>query len=292
MAALPAKKRKPSWLKIKLPKDNNYFFVSRTVTGHNLHTICRSARCPNMAECWSKKTATFLILGNICTRDCAFCAVPKGTPRPLSPEEPEQVADTALRMGLRYAVVTSVTRDDLEDGGAGHFAATIRVLRKRNPGIKVEVLIPDFAGDKEALEQVVREKPEVMNHNVEVPQSLYPSIRRKAENYQRTLNVLKNAADCGMTTKSGMMIGLGENESEILETFQDLLDHECRMLTIGQYLQATKKNAPVEKYYSPEEFHELKNTALEMGFAAVESGPLVRSSYRAHTLYRSVSGLD
>ncbi len=290
MAALPAKKTKPSWLKIELPRDNNYFFVSRTVESHNLHTICRSARCPNISECWSHKTATFLILGNICTRNCYFCAVPKGTPKPPCPDEPEQIADTALRMGLRYAVVTSVTRDDLPDGGARHFTETIHALREKNPDIKVEALIPDFAGNPESLKKVMRQKPEVLNHNLEVPCSLYPFIRREPQNYHRSLHVLQTASEWGMTTKSGLMIGLGENEYEILGTFQDLLDHGCRILTIGQYLQATRKNALVKKYYSPDEFEKLKVKALKMGFLGVESGPLVRSSYRAHTLYRSVTG--
>lgn len=290
MAALPAKKTKPSWLKIKLPRDNSYFFVSRTVANHNLHTICRSARCPNISECWSHKTATFLILGNVCTRRCYFCAVPKGSPSaPPSPDEPEQVAETAIQMGLRYVVLTSVTRDDLPDGGARHFADTIQTLRKQIPSIKIEVLIPDFAGDKRALKTVVQQNPDVLNHNVEVPRNLYSSIRRNPDHYFRSLQVLRTASDWGMITKSGMMIGLGESEHEILDTFQDLLDHGCRILTIGQYLQAEKKNASVKKYYSPERFAQLKDKALKMGIQKVESGPLVRSSYRAHQLYRSVT---
>lgn len=290
MAVLPANQIKPSWLKIKLPRDKNYFFVSRMVDNHNLHTICQSARCPNISECWSHKTATFLILGNICTRNCAFCAVPKGTPDPPSPDEPEQVADASYRMGLRYAVVTSVTRDDLPDGGARHFTDTIQALREKNPGIKVEVLIPDFAGNERALKEVVLQGPEVLNHNLEVPSHLYPSIRRKPENYRRSLLVLRKASEWGMITKSGLMVGLGENEAQVLDTFRDLLDNGCRVLTIGQYLQATKNNAPVKKYYTPDEFKKLKEKAMEMGFLGVESRPLVRSSYRAHSLYKSVSG--
>jgi len=288
VAALPAKKTKPSWLKIKLPRDNNYFFISRTVSENRLHTICRSARCPNISECWSHRTATFLILGNVCTRSCSFCAVPKGTPGPLSPDEPQNAAAAAHRMGLRYAVLTSVTRDDLPDGGAEHFAETIAAVKSKNPGIKVEALIPDFAGDTKALKTVIRKKPEVLNHNLEVPRSLYSSIRRNTSNYHRSLEVLKNAADWGMITKSGMMLGLGETEADILRTFRDLLNNGCRILTLGQYLQAARENTPVKKYYSPSEFEELKQKALEMGFCEVESGPLVRSSYRAHRLYRSV----
>lgn len=206
------------------------------------------------------------------------------------PDEPEQVADTAHCMGLRYAVVTSVTRDDLPDGGARQFADTIQALRKKNPGIKVEVLIPDFAGNEQALKKVIHQKPEVLNHNVEVPSHLYPSIRREPEYYRRSLLVLRKASEWGMITKSGLMIGLGENDPQILDTFRDLLDNGCRVLTIGQYLQATKQNAPVKKYYAPDEFKNLKEKALEMGFLGVESGPLVRSSYRAHRLYKSVSG--
>lgn len=229
-----------------------------------------------------------MILGNVCTRNCSFCAVPKGTPDPLSPDEPQNAAGAAYRMGLRYAVLTSVTRDDLPDGGAEHFAETIAAVRNKNPGIKVEALIPDFAGDTEALETVIRKKPEVLNHNLEVPRSIYSSIRRNTSNYDRSLEVLKNAADWGMITKSGMMLGLGETEGDILRTFRDLLNIGCRILTLGQYLQAARENTPVKKYYSPGEFEELKQKALDMGFCEVESGPLVRSSYRAHRLYRSV----
>lgn len=290
MASLPAKKRKPPWLKINLPRDKDYFFVSRTVESSHLHTICTSARCPNISECWSHRTATFLILGNVCTRNCAFCAVPKGTPAPPSPDEPENVADAASRLGLRYVVITSVTRDDLPDGGAQHFADTISALRKKNQEIKIEVLIPDFSGDKEALETIIRHDPEVLNHNLEVPRVLYPSIHRDPQNYRRSLQVLQTAAEEKMITKSGLMIGLGETDKDIMETFQDLRDHGCLILTIGQYLQSARKNAPVKKYYSPDEFKDLKKSALTMGFRHVESGPLVRSSYRAHRLYRSAAG--
>ncbi|NIN93366.1 lipoyl synthase [bacterium] len=247
--------------------------------------MCQSAKCPNVAECWSQKTATFLILGEICTRGCAFCAVEKGSPSPPPQDEPEHVAEAVSLLGLRYAVITSVTRDDLSDGGASLFAATINAIKERTPEIKVEVLIPDFRGDDKALEQVCRAQPDILNHNMETTERLYPQINRPRENYYRSLEVLKKAKDMGAVTKSGLMIGLGEKKEEIVRTFSNLREAFCDLLTIGQYLQPSKTHTPVRKYYSPLEFEHLKKIALDFGFWEVESGPLVRSSYKAHKMY-------
>jgi len=279
--------KKPSWLRVKFPSESNFFRVSHILKKEGLHTICQSAKCPNISECWSKRTATFLILGDICTRGCAFCAVKKGNPRPPSLDESYQVAEAVDQLGLRYAVVTSVTRDDLSDGGAFLFAETIDALKKRIPGIKVEVLIPDFQGDEKALETVIRAQPDVLNHNLETTEPSYPRIGRPAENYRRSLQVLKMAREKGAVTKSGLMVGLGETKEEILQSFSDLRNASCQLLTIGQYLQPTRAHSPVRKYYSPTEFKELKDTALDFGFMGVESGPLVRSSYMAHRMYNS-----
>lgn len=279
--------KKPSWLKVKFPSESNFFRVSHILKKEGLHTICQSAKCPNISECWSKRTATFLILGDVCTRDCAFCAVKKGNPRPPSLDEPYQVAEAVDRLGLRYAVITSVTRDDLSDGGAFLFVETIDALKERIPGIKVEVLIPDFQGDERALETVIQAQPDILNHNLETTEPSYPRIRRPAENYKRSLQVLKMAREKGAVTKSGLMVGLGETKEEILQSFCDLRNASCQLLTIGQYLQPTRAHAPVRKYYSPSEFKELKDTALDFGFRGVESGPLVRSSYMAHRMYNS-----
>ncbi len=290
MSSLPEIKpiKKPYWLKVKFPSDQNFFYVSNIIKKGKLNTICQSARCPNVAECWSRKTATFLILGEICTRRCAFCAVEKGVPLLPSPNEPAQVADAVSLLDLRYAVVTSVTRDDLSDGGASLFAATIRAIKKKTPGIKVEVLIPDFKGDEKALKTVIRARPDILNHNLETTEHLYPQIKRASQNYERSLKVLEKAKEMGALTKSGLMVGLGEKEEEIVQSLSDLRRVSCDLLTIGQYLQPSKTHAPVRKYYSPREFKHLKRTALCLGFRDVESGPLVRSSYKAHKMYNSL----
>jgi lipoic acid synthetase len=290
LSALPDKQltKKPHWLKVKLPSHKNFFYVSNTLKKEKLNTICQSAKCPNIAECWSQKTATFLILGEICTRRCAFCAVEKGFPSPPSPDEPSHVAEAVSLLGLRYAVVTSVTRDDLYDGGASFFAATIRAIKERTPGVKVEVLIPDFNGDEKALEQVFRAQPDILNHNLETTERLYPQLNRPSKNYNRSLDVLKKAKKMGAVTKSGLMIGLGEKKEEIIQSLSDLKEAFCDLLTIGQYLQPSKTHAPVRKYYSPLEFEHLKRIALSFGFRDVESGPLVRSSYKAHKMYNSI----
>ncbi|UCE23023.1 MAG: lipoyl synthase [Candidatus Aminicenantes bacterium] len=280
--------KKPSWLKVKFPSEPNFFYVSRILEKEKLHTICQSAKCPNISECWSKKTATFLILGDVCTRDCAFCAVKKGNPSPPLSDEPSQVTEAAARLGLRYVVITSVTRDDLPDGGASVFVRTIEALKERIPGVKVEVLIPDFQGNNMALESVIQVQPDTLNHNIETTESGYSRINRPVENYKRSLGVLNEAKKLGATTKSGLMVGLGENREEIIQSLSDLRKVSCDLLTIGQYLPPSRSHAPVIKYYSPSEFKELRRTALEFGFKSVESGPLVRSSYMAHKMYNTL----
>jgi lipoic acid synthetase len=278
-------KKKPSWLKVKFPSHQNYFSVANLLKQEELHTICQSAKCPNISECWTHRTATFLILGDTCTRNCAFCAVKKGIPSPPSEDEASRIAEAASILGLCYVVITSVTRDDLPDGGASCFAETIKIVRKKIDTVKVEVLVPDFKGSDEALMTVIAAQPDVLNHNVEVPESLYPAIKRPKKNYRRTLRMLKRAKEFGAITKSGMMIGLGETNKDILQTFSDLRQASCSLLTLGQYLQPTNNNAHVKKYYPPLEFEQLKKIALDFGFEEVEAGPLVRSSYRAHRMY-------
>jgi lipoic acid synthetase len=287
---MPGKDRKPVWLKVKLPSGPNFFRVSEILKAHRLHTICGSARCPNIGECWSNRTATFLILGDTCTRACSFCAVAKG--RPLAPDEaePGRVASVVRSLDLKYAVITSVTRDDLADGGASIFARTIRAVREGSPRTKIEVLVPDFDGNMEALDVVLKAGPDILNHNLETTESLYTGIRRPAGNYRRSLEVLAAAKRKKALTKSGLMIGLGERQEDILQTFSDLRRAGCDLLTIGQYLRPSPVNAPVEKYYSPREFNELRDIALDFGFAGVVAGPLVRSSFHADKLYASATG--
>ncbi|MGD9346815.1 MAG: lipoyl synthase [Candidatus Aminicenantes bacterium] len=280
--------KKPPWLKVKLPTHENYFFVSRLLKKHDLHTICQSAKCPNVSECWAHKTATFLILGDTCTRACAFCAVMKGLPSPPSSDEPERVSQAIEDLGLHYVVITSVTRDDLPDGGASQFAATLKTIKSKNSSIRAEVLIPDFNGDERALHTVIVAGPDVLNHNIEVPEAIYPLINRPLSNYRRSLKILERAKTMGATTKSGLMIGLGEDKRDIFQTFSDLKSVSCDLLTIGQYLQPSRSNPPTQRYYTPEEFEELKDNALKYGFSEVESGPLVRSSYGAHRMYKKL----
>lgn len=284
-ASLPA--GKPPWLKVRLPSEAGFFQVTEILKKRGLHTICQSARCPNIAECWSARTATFLILGDTCTRRCGFCAVKKGQPLPPSSDEPERVAEAVETMGIDYAVITSVTRDDLEDGGASMFAAVVRAIKTRRPRTKVELLIPDFGGDERALEVVIEARPDVLNHNLETVASRYPQINRPFEAYRRSLRVLERAAGLGVLTKSGLMVGLGERPAEIEKTFADLRRACCSFLTVGQYLRPSGAQVPVEKYYTPDEFASLKRSALAMGFAGVEAGPLVRSSYHADRMVAS-----
>jgi lipoic acid synthetase len=243
-----------------------------------------------MTECWSQRTATFLILGDVCTRSCAFCAVKKGVPVSAGEDETGRLAQAVEQLGLRYCVITSVTRDDLPDGGASHFAAVLRRLHDMDQGLLIEVLIPDFQGCSKSLETVLAEKPDILNHNLEVPESLYPIIGRPSSSYRRSLEVLQKAKEKRFNTKSGLMIGLGESRDDILKTLMDLRRVGCDLLTIGQYLQPSRKNIPVKKYYTPVEFADLRKQAMSLGFAGVESGPLVRSSYMAHKMYTILDG--
>jgi lipoic acid synthetase len=276
---------KPAWLKVRLPTHPEFFQVGEILKRNNLNTICQSAKCPNVAACWSAKTATFLILGDVCTRDCSFCAVKSGTPSPARESEPAQVAEAVAALGLKYVVITSVTRDDLPDGGASFFVRTIAAVRERDRGIRIEVLVPDFQGNQEALASVVGARPDVLNHNLETTESRYPLINRPPENYRRSIRLLGTAKKLGATTKSGLMVGLGETETELIRTLVDLREAGCDLLTIGQYLQATRDNAAVSRYYEPDEFEKMKARALAFGFRQVEAAPLARSSYRAYEMW-------
>jgi lipoyl synthase len=288
MSTLKQKGPKPPWLKIRLNTGGEFQNIRHLINDLSLHTVCQEARCPNIYECWSSGTATFMIAGDICTRRCGFCAVTKGAPKPLDPQEPQHVAEAVRKMGVRHAVITAVNRDEMEDGGAAHFAATIRAVRALNPHTKVEVLIPDFQGNEAALEAVLEAAPDVLNHNTETVPRLYRRVRPQAKYREWTMTLLERAArrrdleNRGMLTKSGIMVGLGERTEEIVETMRDLRAVDCDVLTVGQYLQPAMKRLPVEKFYTPGEFAEFKRLGLEMGFRYVESGPLVRSSYHAH----------
>jgi lipoic acid synthetase len=284
--------KKPDWLKVKLPSHSNYFQVHQLLKKEGLHTICESAHCPNIGECWERKTATFLILGDVCTRNCAFCAVKKGKPLPVNEEEPEAVFRAVKEMQLRYVVITSVTRDDLLDGGAGIFAQTIKLIKKNIPDVRVEVLIPDFQGKEEPLLQVLKAGPDVLNHNLETTVNIYPKINRPEANYYRSLNLLQRASQFGAITKSGLMVGLGEKDEDLKLALRDLRESGCKLLTIGQYLQPSPRHAPVVRYYTPEEFIKWRQFSLELGFKEVVAGPLVRSSYFADQLFNSIRSLN
>jgi lipoic acid synthetase len=282
-------KQKPSWLKKKLPKGGDYQRVRNLLSNSGLHTVCQEANCPNMFECFSKNTSTFMILGSICTRNCRFCNVSFAPALPLDPDEPMRVAKAALDLNLKYVVVTSVTRDDLEDGGASHFADTIKAIKTTLPDDpKVEVLIPDFQGNIEALKKVVCANPDVLNHNIETVPSLY-SIARPEANYQQSLDLFKNAKaiNASMPVKSGIMVGLGETIKELEQTMKDLFHYGCEIITLGQYLQPTKAHLKVQKYYSPDEFEQLEKKARQIGFKKIAAGPFVRSSYNAQNLFDS-----
>ena len=274
---------KPEWLKARAPVGENYHELKRLARSLNLHTVCESAQCPNIGECWHHKTATFMMLGNRCTRRCGFCAVPKGRPEPIDFDEPRRVADAVAKLGLLHAVVTSVNRDDDLIGGARIFAMVIEEIRRQAPGCRVEVLIPDFQGDREAIQIVVAAAPEILNHNTESVPRLYRVVRSGAR-YERTLELLRYSKQLnpGGVTKSGVMVGLGEETHELLDVFRDLARVHCDILTIGQYLRPSRDHLPMARLYTPGEFAELKTEALKMGFRHVESGPLVRSSYHAH----------
>ncbi len=272
--------RRPEWLKIKWGANKDFSDVRALINRQKLHTVCESARCPNIGECWSRRTATFMILGNICTRSCKFCNIEVGKPTEYDLDEPRRVAEAVKELNLRHAVITSVARDDLSDGGAFIFAETIRLIHEYLPGCSVEVLIPDFKGDLNDLDTVLEAKPEILNHNLETVKRLQKEVRVQAR-YDRSLSVLEHAKKQGFVTKSGIMVGLGEKWDEIIELFHDLRAIDCDILTIGQYLPPTKMHYPLDRFYTPQEFAELKRIALELGFRHVESGPLVRSSYHA-----------
>ena len=272
--------RKPEWLKIKLPKGTNYSEVKRIVQQHNLHTICTSGKCPNMGECWAAGTATLMILGNICTRSCKFCATQTGKPLPVNPDEPNHVAESIRQMRLKHTVITSVDRDDLPDKGAGHWASTIKEVKKVNPSTTIEVLIPDFDGIQELIQQVIDAKPDLISHNLETVRRLTPLVRSRAK-YETSLGVIRTIHQAGVIAKSGIMVGLGETRDEIMETMDDLLKAGCSVFTIGQYLQPTHSHLPVETYIHPDVFEEYRLIGLKKGFRFVESAPLVRSSYHA-----------
>jgi len=271
---------KPNWLKVKLPAGKNYFDIKNLVTKNTLNTVCEDARCPNIAECWEMKTATFMILGDICTRSCGFCSIKTGKPEPLDWEEPERVAEAIFELGLKHAVITSVNRDELKNGGAEIYALTIKKIREKNPECNVEVLIPDFLGVLKALQIVIDAKPTILNHNLETVPRLYNIVRPQAK-YERSLELLKISKVQNLKTKTGIMVGIGEKDFEIYKLMEDLREIDCDILTIGQYLQPTKNHLLVSRYVSPDLFGEYKRVGLEMGFKHIESGALVRSSYHA-----------
>jgi lipoic acid synthetase len=288
--ARPERVPKPTWLRAKAPSGDNFHNLKKLARGLGLHTVCESAQCPNIGECWNHKTATFMLLGDICTRRCGFCAVPKGRPEPIDWDEPRRVAEAVATLGLKHAVVTSVNRDDDNIGGAKVFAETIREIRELTPDCRIEVLIPDFQGLDDALKIVLDANPDVLNHNTETVPRLYRVVRSGAR-YERTLTLLANAKKFspGMVTKSGVMVGLGESSEELVEVFRDLGNRGVDILTIGQYLRPSKDHLPIARFYAPEEFQYLKDEALRFGFRHVESGPMVRSSYHAHEQAESTS---
>ena len=289
---MAGQRRLPSWLKVRMPGGPNYLELRERLRGAQLHTVCEEARCPNIGECWERKTATFMILGDICTRACSYCAVTTGTPLTLDLGEPVRLAETVERMGLEYAVITSVNRDELADGGAFIFAECIRQIHKRLPNCKVETLIPDFEGNWDALERVMEAGPETLNHNIETVRRVFSRVRPKGD-YDQSLELLKRAKQFAPhgVTKSGMMVGLGETRDEIAVTLADLRAVECDLLTIGQYLRPSDKHAPLSRWYTPDEFEELRELGESMGFRHVASGPLVRSSYHADEQHKAATAV-
>ncbi len=283
--------RKPPWLRVKMPAGSTYFELKHLVRQHRLHTVCEEAMCPNISECWNQRSATFMLLGDTCTRSCGFCAVKTGRPGAIDEEEPERVADAIATLNLRYAVITSVNRDDVPDGGSHIFAKTIGAVRRRLPHCRVEVLIPDLKGNWDALAAVVEARPDVLNHNMESIARLYGKVRPQAK-YERSLELLGRVKqlDPAMRTKSGLMVGLGEEMAEIVATMRDLRHVECDVLTIGQYLRPSARHLPVARFYHPDEFAELKRQGEAMRFVHVEAGPLVRSSY--HAAAQAAAGND
>jgi lipoic acid synthetase len=283
--------RKPAWLRARLPGGPGYSAVRDLVEGHALHTVCQSAQCPNLGECWSRGTATVMILGNICTRSCHFCAIQTGRPTELDLGEPARVADAVARMGLRHVVITSVARDELADGGAGVWAATVRAVRHRNPQTAIEVLVPDFKGRLPDVDTVLDARPDIFNHTVETVERLQKPVRVQAR-YDRSRSVLRHAKSRGFTTKTGLMLGLGERREEIEQTLRDLVSDQVEILTIGQYLRPTPQHLPVDRWVTPEEFQHWKEFGLSIGFGVIESGPLVRSSYHADEQSQKYTGAE
>ncbi len=279
-AELKGRERLPRWMKMQMPKGESYSMVKNLVAQHQLHTICTSGNCPNIGECWNRGTATFMILGDICTRNCKFCGVKTGKPLPPDPEEPKRIADSVRVMQLKHAVITSVDRDDLPDLGAGFWAETILEVKKQNPTTSIEVLIPDFQAKAELIQMVIGARPEVISHNMETVERLTPHIRSAAK-YRTSLEAIRVIATSGVITKSGIMLGLGETETEVLQVMDDLRSVGCKVMTIGQYLAPTLEHIQVKEYITPEQFEHYRTIGLEKGFSFVESSPLVRSSYRA-----------
>lgn len=279
--------KRPEWLKVRLPVGENYSEVRNLMRNQKLHTVCEEAKCPNIAECWNHRTATFMIMGDTCTRSCGFCNIKVGIPNTLDLNEPRRVADSVKHLNLRHAVITSVNRDELKDGGAFIFTQTVKIIKEEMPSTTVEILIPDFRGSEEAFGIIMTHPPDILNHNLETVKRLYHVVRPQAK-YERSLNLIKWFHDKGLKTKSGFMIGIGEKKQEVLELMRDLVTYGCSILTIGQYLQPTKMHLPVDRFVTPEEFMFYKEEGLKMGFKIVESSPLVRSSYHADEQARLV----
>jgi len=272
--------KRPDWLKVKLPIGENFTEVRNLMRSQKLHTVCEEAKCPNMGECWNHKTATFMILGDVCTRSCGFCNIKVGMPGFVDFNEPQRVAESVKALNLRHAVITSVNRDELKDGGASIFSETVRLIKTEMPETTVEILIPDFRGSTDAFEIIMQNPPDILNHNLETVKRLYHAVRPQAK-YERSLNLIKWFKERNLKTKSGIMVGIGETRGEIIDLMGDLIEHGCNILTIGQYLQPTKQHLPVDRFVTPDEFRYYKEEGLRMGFKIVESSPLVRSSYHA-----------
>jgi lipoyl synthase len=280
--------KKPEWIKKKLPSANEYAYLKKILNKSNLHTICESGKCPNIGECWEKRTATFMILGDICSRSCGFCAVKTGKPLPPDNNEPDKIAEAIRQMQLKHCVLTSVDRDDLPDGGARHWAQTVKAIRKLSPGTSIETLIPDFNGNKQNILEIISSAPEIISHNLETVKRLTKQVRKHAK-YEVSLRVLKIISDAGIIAKSGIMLGLGETENEILQVMDDLVINGCKIFTLGQYLQPGKNNITVKKYILPSEFERYREIALKKGFIYAECGPLVRSSYKSEEQFKSTT---
>ncbi|MEP0860301.1 MAG: lipoyl synthase [Ignavibacterium sp.] len=283
--------KRPEWLKVKLPTGDNYTDVKNLMRRQKLNTVCEEARCPNIAECWNHRSATFMILGDTCTRSCGFCNVKLGIPNELDLNEPYRVVESVIELDLRHVVITSVNRDELKDGGATIFKECVRLIRERKPDCTVEILIPDFKGDENAFEIIMQSPPDILNHNLETVPRLYHAVRPQAK-YERSLNLIRWFKSKGLKTKSGIMVGIGEKPEEVIDLMKDLVNHGCDILTIGQYLQPTKQHLPVDRFVTPEEFRIYKEEGLKMGFKIVESAPLVRSSYHADQHARAIFSND